>query len=61
MNPQTSTLRQRLKSFERDLLIEAISQQPRRLDQAKLLGVHPVSLWRKLTEHGLINGPDAPA
>ncbi len=60
-NPQTPTLRQRLKSHEREILLEAIGTHRSRQDQATFLGLPHVTYWRKLTAHGLINGPDASA
>lgn len=55
MNPQTTTnLRQRLKAYERSILIEAMEKHPNRPDQAHYLDVPYVTLWRKLTAHGLI-------
>ncbi len=57
----TITLRQRLQSHEKDIILEAMELHPSRIEQQRYLGVPSTTLWRKLTAHGLINDTDARA
>jgi transcriptional regulator with PAS, ATPase and Fis domain len=54
MQPTTTDLRQRLRAYEREILLEAMETHQSRQEQGRALGLSHVTLWRRLRDHGLI-------
>ena len=55
MNQQTQTLNQKIKAFERALIVEELPHHSRLHDAANALGIPYKTLWRRLRSHGIKN------
>lgn len=53
MNQPTQTLSQKIKAYERDLIVEELPNHSRLDDAATALGVPYKTLWRRLRSHGI--------
>lgn len=53
MNQQTHTLSQKIRAYERDLIIAELPNHRRLGDAANALGMPYKTLWRRMRSHGI--------
>ena len=53
MNQPTQTLSQKIKAYERDLIVEELPNHRRLDDAAIALGIPYKTLWRRMRSHGI--------